>query len=156
MSRRKKKRCPRMIDLRTLRIFGNFWWRGKKGKKEKQREIALEKFLKWFKGEEESRSGIGRREKLWKRRWVLAVYVVTIFSRENLARIGRLSNPRVLKTLFCSVLLHLGRGMLLEIWESFLYLESRRGRRRKKNSVDIITERYPFVEFNNRNEEKDV
>lgn len=32
----------------------------KKGKKEKQREIALEKFLKWFKGEEESRSG--RRE----------------------------------------------------------------------------------------------
>lgn len=87
----------------------------KKGKKEKQREIALEKFLKWFEGEEESRSGIGRREKLWKRRWVLAVYVVTIFSRENLARIGRLSNPRVLKTLFCSVLLHLGRGMLLEI-----------------------------------------
>ena len=60
MSRRKKKRCPRMIDLRTLRIFGNFWWRGKKGKKEKQREIALEKFLKWFKGEDEARRG--RRE----------------------------------------------------------------------------------------------
>lgn len=96
----------RFTNVTSIRkIFGGA---EKKGKNK-------EKFLKWFrrKKKRESRSGIGREGK------VVEEVTILSLSRKSLARIGRLSDPRVLETLFCPVLSRSGRGTVARDLRNF-------------------------------------